>query len=164
MVSLFSHIKPKEGGLWITVFYSLCSRCRNEVMPALLSFLFESVAFKGARKRGMCTIRRSHRWSIIWGATFRWILQGGGRCGQEWGWGWMFWTRGTGAGKVPKVQEEDYVSLSQKSNAVQNDHCLTMLLCLTIIKYVIQEYQVWSAAGPGLLDVHCRWIVDGPNV
>lgn len=169
MFSFSSHIKPEEEGIRITVFYLLCSRCRNEVILALLSFLFESVAFKGVRKRGVCSIRRSHKWSIFRGATFHWILQGGGQCGQEWGWGWMFWTRGTGAGKVPKVQEEDYVCeqvnpFPEKAMECKNDHCLMLLLCLTISKYVVQEYQVWSAAELGLIDVHCRWRVNGPSV
>lgn len=45
----------KDGGIQTTVFYLLYAQGQNEVIFALPSFLFDSVVFKGARKRGLCS-------------------------------------------------------------------------------------------------------------
>lgn len=162
--SFFSHVKPKEGGSRITVFYLLCSRGRNEVMLVLLSFLFESAAFEGARKSGLCSIRRSHRWSIFRGATFTESCKEAAHVARSEGGDGCSGLEGPVLGRCQRFKRKKMfvskLTLSQKRNGVQNDHCLMLLLCLTMIKYVVQEYQVWSAAELGLIEVHCRWRVN----
>lgn len=138
---VFSHIKWKEGGIRIPVFYLLHSTVRDKVTFALPSFLFESSVFKGPGKK-------SHRpcsQRVIWeGAAFCWRLEEGIKCGQD----ACLRLEGPVLGRCQKLRRKImFVSILislPEINRVKNDLHPMMLLYLTRIKSILKKY--WNCS------------------